>query len=55
MIKDYAANHKKYSAKRTRGLANAVAKCGEFLNDPEVSVYAHIFSYFFIQIRFYKT
>lgn len=39
MIKDYAGNRNRYSAKRTRGLANAVAKCDEFLSNPEVSVY----------------
>lgn len=47
LIKNYPEFRDKYSAKRTRGLANAVAKCDEFLADPIVSFGKHIFSFLF--------
>lgn len=43
MIKNYHEYRTKYAAKRTRGLANAVEKCDEFLAEPEVSFEANIF------------
>lgn len=43
MIKNYEEHRTKYSVKRTRGLANAVARCDEFLSDPQVS-FGYIFS-----------
>lgn len=45
MVVNYLEFRDKYSAKRTRGLQNAVAKCDEFLADPTVSDEAqHIFT-----------
>lgn len=45
MIKNYRDNYTKYSAKRTRGLENAVARCEEFLSDPMVSIEKDSFVY----------
>lgn len=37
MVKDYHSNRERYAAKKTRGLANAVIACDEYLANPDVS------------------
>lgn len=42
-IRNYFEYREKYAAKRTSGLANAVARCDEFLVDPVVRIQAFSF------------
>lgn len=53
MVKDYSGHREKYAAKRTLGLAKAVAECDAFLVDPEVSFKWNIFFLEFLHINFF--